>query len=71
MKSLQKLLNTESGRILVSVLLGLGLAALFRKACVDSNCLVIRGPDPQEVQKYHYKVNDTCYKYTHVITECG
>ena len=28
------------GRILISVLLGLGLATLFRKVCKDRKCLI-------------------------------
>lgn len=31
---LERIFHTESGRIIISVLLGLGLSTLFRKGCV-------------------------------------
>ena len=40
----KRLLNTEIGRNLISIVLGIGLAALFRKVCKDKNCLVFNGP---------------------------
>jgi hypothetical protein len=70
MLDITKLFKTEFGLIIISILFGLGLAALFRKACVDNKCLVIKGPDPAEVSKHYYKMNDVCYKYKPVFTEC-
>lgn len=54
----------------MSIILGLGLAALFRKACKNNQCIVIKGPNAEEVNKFFYKVNDDCYKYSPVFTEC-
>lgn len=68
--SIVKLLNSEPGLVIISVILGLGLAALFRKACTDNRCIVVRGPDPNEVKKYVWKVNEVCYKYKPVFDEC-
>lgn len=65
-----KLLNTDTGSMLVSVILGLGLAALFRKACVDNRCIIVKGPEFDDLKKYHFKMNDTCYKYKPVFVEC-
>lgn len=64
------LLQTPFGSILVSVILGLGVAALFRKACDDKKCIVIQGPPQEEISKYYYKIDQDCYKYTPVATEC-
>ena len=36
---LKRLLNTYTGKMMISILLGLGLATLFRKACNDKNCI--------------------------------
>ena len=38
--SLKQILNSARGKYVLSVLLGLGLATLFRKACISRNCLV-------------------------------
>ena len=70
MVDIQKALNTEFGSIAISVLLGIGLAALFRTACKDGKCLVISAPPRVETEKFYYKVDENCYKYTPVSTEC-
>ena len=51
--------------------MGLGLAALFRKACTDNKCIVIKGPNVDEIKHTYYKVNDDCYKYEPVFSECS
>lgn len=65
------LLNSRVGNIFISILLGLGLAAVFRRVCKDNRCIVIKGPNMKEVSKYTYKVNEDCFKYTPVFTECS
>lgn len=64
------MLQTPFGSILVSIILGLGIAALFRKACDDKKCIVIQGPPQDEIGRYYYKIDQDCYKYTPVAAEC-
>lgn len=71
MLSLNKIMNTEFGAITISVLLGLGLAALFRSACKDGKCVVIESPPAEDTDKYFYKIDSDCYKYTPVAAKCG
>ena len=71
MNRLIKSMNSETGRIVVSVIWGLGLAALFRRVCVGRNCIVIKGPNPKKIQNKIYKYNNSCYKYTPYATKCG
>ena len=68
--NIKKLLQKDINQIVISIILGLGLAALFRKACSDKKCLIIEGPPLKETEKYYYKINDNCYKYTPVVSEC-
>ena len=42
--NLRRLIYSDIGRIIISILLGLGLATLFRKVCNDRNCLVFKAP---------------------------
>lgn len=67
---LKDIFDSEIGRILVSIILGLGLAAVFRKVCTGNNCIIIKGPNVEEVQKYYYKIDNDCFKYTPVVTSC-
>jgi hypothetical protein len=66
-----KVMTDPFGRVLVSVILGLGLAALFRRACVGEGCVVIQAPDSREVEDYVYKnANDSCFRYTPNVVPC-
>lgn len=68
---IKKIMQSDAGAIFVSILFGLGLAALFRKACTGNNCIVVQGPNPAEVAKHVYKVKDDCYTYTPYVTSCA
>jgi len=68
--NISKVLDSNAGSIFISVLLGLGLAALFRSVCNDGKCIVIQGPSTDEIKRNYYKINDECFKYTPVYTEC-
>lgn len=70
MMNISRLLNTESGQIFISILLGLGLATLFRKVCNDKNCISFNGPVINEVDGKTYKFGDYCYKYELFPTKC-
>jgi hypothetical protein len=67
----KRLLHSDFGVILISVLLGLGIATLFRKVCTDKNCIQFKGPIIGEVADKIYKHNDKCYKYKVNSTACN
>ena len=69
--SLRAKLKSYEGKVLMSILLGLGLATLFRKACKGRNCIVIRGPEPEEMHNKIYSFDNKCYKYRAVNTSCN
>jgi hypothetical protein len=58
------------GRILISVLLGLGLATLFRKVCKDRKCMIFRAPDISNIKDKIFKYNNKCYQYTEKSQSC-
>jgi len=66
----KRLLNTWLGRFFMSVLLGLGIATLFRKACNDKNCIIFNGPILSELDNKIYQYDDKCYTYTTTPTKC-
>lgn len=59
----KRLLTTPTGQILISIMLGLGLATLFRKTCADEKCIVFNGPVIEDIQDKTFKHNEKCYKY--------
>ena len=46
--------------------MGFGISFLFRKACLNKNCVVIKGPNPKEVAKSTYKHEGRCYQYIYI-----
>uniref|UniRef100_A0A6C0D3J4 Uncharacterized protein n=1 Tax=viral metagenome TaxID=1070528 RepID=A0A6C0D3J4_9ZZZZ len=66
----KRLLNTPVGRNIISILLGIGLATLFRRACTDKNCTVFNGPVISEIEGKVYKHGEKCYKYSTVSEKC-
>lgn len=71
MKSkIQKLLNSTSGKYIFSIILGIGLASLFRKACNSRNCLVFKSPEINDIKNSIYSYGDKCYKFIPKATKC-
>lgn len=60
----KKILNSDTGKIVISALLGLGLATLFQRVCNDKNCILFHGPVITEIDDKIYKYGEKCYKYT-------
>jgi len=69
--NLGKFVHTETGRIMMSILLGFGLASLFRTICKDKNCLIFHAPPLDEFKDKTYKMNGKCVKYVPVATKCS
>jgi hypothetical protein len=68
---LGRFVHTETGKIIMSILLGFGLASLFRTVCKDKDCLIFHAPPLDKFQDKIYKTGDKCYKYTPVATKCN
>ena len=68
---LKELINSTRGRYVFSLLLGLGLATLFRKACTSRNCLVFKAPSLEEIKKNIFGYNNKCYKFEEKNITCS
>ena len=67
---LSNIMNDPVGRIIISVLLGLGLASIFRKVCSGNSCVIVKGPSMDEIKRFYYKIEEDCYKYTPIASQC-
>lgn len=63
-------LRSKEGQMILAAIWGLGLAALFRKACVGRNCMVLSAPPIKDFHGKVYKFDGKCYKYEVVSTGC-
>jgi hypothetical protein len=66
-----RLLNNEYGRIIISIILGLGLATLFRRACSDGKCIEFNGPILSQIDGKIYRFDERCYKYDAEAARCN
>ena len=67
---LRRLIYSPFGRIIISIVLGLGLATLFKKACNNRNCIVFKSPPLDELRTKIYKHNNKCYKLDELSVKC-
>lgn len=69
---LGKFVHTETGRTIMSILLGLGLATLFRNVCKGKKCFEFHAPPFDDFKDKIYK-NDKqkCVKFVPVATKCS
>jgi hypothetical protein len=59
---LDKFIHSQQGKYLMSLLLGLGLATLFRSVCKGTRCNVIKAPPMEEIDGQIYKIDEKCYE---------
>lgn len=67
---IKKLLNSEPGKMVISIILGLGLASLFRKVCTDKNCITFNGYVLSDIEDKVYRFDEYCYKYKAKPEKC-
>ena len=65
-----RFINSSTGRIIISIIWGLGIAALFRRACKGRSCLILKGTNPDSILDKPFQFNNKCYKYTTYPVSC-
>lgn len=69
---LEKILNNEFSKILISIIWGLGLAVLFRRVCRGQKCIVVKATSsPSIIENKIFKYNKKCYKFKSESTDCN
>ena len=65
-----KFIHSKTGKIIMSILLGFGLATLFRTVCKEKDCVIFNAPPLEEINGKTFKFDNKCYKYEPVPTKC-
>ena len=60
--------DKRTNTIILSIIWGLGIAALFRKVCDNNKCIVIKAP--AGMNDYQQQNGNTCYRFERNNTEC-
>ena len=58
---MDRLFKTKTGKVVLSVLWGLGIAALFYKVCENSGCFVMSEPTNPSVESHIYEFRNECF----------
>jgi len=68
--AIKRLIQSKHGKIFLSIILGLGLASLFRRACSERGCLVFKAPSINEIKDKVYNFNKKCYRFMEENVTC-
>ena len=68
--AIERLLHTKNGKMFISILLGLGLASLFRTMCKDKTCMIFKHVDVDKIDGKIYKSGNRCFEYNMVQEKC-
>ena len=64
------ILYSNVGKIVISVLIGIGIACLFHKVCKDKDCITFSGPVIKEVDGKIFQHDNKCYTYKLNSVKC-
>jgi hypothetical protein len=67
---IRRILYNPYSSIIISIVLGFGLATLFRKSCSAKGCYVFKGPPMDKIDGKTFKMGDKCYKYNYAQQSC-
>jgi len=67
---IQTFINSKNGKIILSVILGFGIATLFRESCKNRNCLIFHAPSIQTVKNKIFSYDNKCYTYIEKHAHC-
>ena len=67
-----RLFHSKTGKIMISIILGLGIASLFRQSCKGTNCRFLQAPPMNDVANKVYKhpSSDRCLTYDVIPVKC-
>jgi len=67
---IRRFLYSKTGNYIISILLGLGLATLFRRVCNSRSSLVFHGPPMKEIKGKTFGYDGRCYQFREAAQPC-
>jgi len=67
---LYKFVKSNSGKYIMSIILGIGLATFFRSVCKGKDCFIYQAPPLDEIDDKIYKFDGKCYKFQSINKKC-
>lgn len=66
-----KFLHSGTGKYVMSIILGIGLATFFRSVCKGDRCVISYAPPFEEIDDEIYRFDDKCYKFSKSAVQCN
>ena len=54
--NIKKFMHDNNAKYLISILIGLGIATIFRKSCKNDDCYIFKGPYTTEIENNIYTI---------------
>jgi len=70
-KKILKTINTSTGKIVISIILGVGLASIFRKTCKKDQCISFKAPTKDSIINNTYFHDSKCYSFQEKSISCN
>ena len=67
---IENILDTRTGRVIISIILGFGLSIIFTSACIGRNCYIIKGPNPKLIKDKVYQFDKQCFQFSPYVSKC-
>jgi hypothetical protein len=68
--SIIKYINDERFNVFFSIMLGIGIVAIFRPICSGEQCNVSKPPKENDFDKFVYRMGGKCQEFKTDIVEC-
>ena len=68
---IRRIIYSKYGKYIISCILGIGLATLFKRACRERNCLKFIAPPPHKIDKQIFQYNNSCYIFEPHAETCS
>ena len=68
---IRRLIYSNIGKYIISILLGLGIATVIRRVCKDRSCLVFKAPAMNKINNQVFKFDDKCYVFKEHGQKCN
>lgn len=70
MMDFHKWVENKNVGVLISCVIGFGIAALFRPMCKGPDCVVLRGPPVTQMRDSVYQIGAKCHEFSAKAVEC-
>tara|TARA_A100001035_G_C27762756_1_gene492099 strand:- start:263 stop:505 length:243 start_codon:yes stop_codon:yes gene_type:complete len=68
---IKQIINSKEGKYIISIIIGLGLATMFRQVCNEKTCIEFKAIGEKEINDKVFKNDNKCYKYKLKSTNCN